>query len=87
MKKKHIPTRTCVGCRTAKAKKDLIRIVRIPDGSVLFDPSGKISGRGAYICSSKACFTKAVQAKQLQRALNTNIAPEVLEVLEQQLDD
>lgn len=87
MKRKHIPTRTCVGCRAAKAKKELIRVVRTPEGAVQLDLGGRVSGRGAYICASKDCFQKAIKTKQLQRALNVAIDGELIALLEKQLDE
>lgn len=86
MKPKHIPMRTCVGCRSAKPKRELIRIVKTPEGDVTIDATGKKSGRGAYICPSKACLHKVLQGKQLDRALNTEIDAELKVSLEQQID-
>jgi len=86
MKPKHIPMRTCVGCRETKPKKELIRIVRTPEATVEVDVTGKKSGRGAYLCPSKECLQKAIRGKQLERALNTTISPELHTALEQQLD-
>lgn len=86
MKRKHIPMRKCVGCHAVKPKKDLIRIVRTPEAAVEIDTTGKKSGRGAYICSSIECLQKAIQRKQLERALNIQIKPEIEVLLEQQLE-
>lgn len=67
--KKKIPIRTCTGCRQAKEKKDLIRIVRNKEGEVFADATGKQNGRGAYICPNKDCFEKAIRNKGLVRTL------------------
>lgn len=79
MKQKKIPQRMCVGCQEMKNKKELIRVVRAPDGTVSLDPSGKKAGRGAYVCSNEQCFTKAYKEKRLERALKHAVAPEVYE--------
>lgn len=63
------PTRSCVACRTERDKRDLVRIVRAPGGEVLLDPTGKASGRGAYLCADPACWTKALSTRAVQRAL------------------
>ena len=77
--------RMCVGCREMKEKKTLFRIVRDPEGNVSLDPTGKKSGRGAYICNSRSCFEKAVKTKALARALECTIPPEILETIQAQL--
>ena len=69
MKQKKIPMRMCVGCREMKPKKELIRVVRPPEGSVMLDRTGKAAGRGAYVCPSSACLEKARKAKTLERTL------------------
>lgn len=78
--------RTCVGCRTVKPKKELIRIVRTPEAAVEIDTTGKRSGRGAYICPSIECLQNAIKKRQLERALNIRIEPEIQVILEQQLE-
>lgn len=65
MKTRKVPMRMCVGCREMKEKKALLRIVRNAQGEISFDRIGKAPGRGAYICKSKECLTKAVRQKQL----------------------
>ena len=67
MTTKKIPLRMCTGCREKKPKHDLIRIVRKPEGEIVIDTTGKISGRGAYICKSKECFEKAKKSNALSR--------------------
>ncbi|HHW08044.1 MAG TPA: YlxR family protein [Clostridia bacterium] len=82
---KKIPMRMCVGCRERKEKRQLVRIVRTPEGTVLVDPTGKKSGRGAYICPDVTCLEKVIKNKGLERALEVTIEPHVVEELRQQL--
>ena len=82
---KKIPQRQCMGCRERKAKKELIRVVRCVDGTVSLDFSGKLNGRGAYICPDAACLQKARKAKSLERSLEVPIGQEVYDRLEQEL--
>jgi len=81
MKQKKIPQRMCVGCQTMKAKKELLRVVRTPEGAILLDPTGKKSGRGVYVCPREECLAAAVKAKRLEKALEHPISQEVLEQL------
>ena len=76
-KRKHIPIRTCVACRETDEKRDLMRIVRQMDGSVLYDSKGKISGRGAYVCARPECVALAQKRKQLERSLKVSGIPTV----------
>jgi uncharacterized protein len=69
----NLPTRTCVGCRTARPKRELIRLVRIPGPTVVVDPSGKLNGRGAYLCPDDACWTQAQRRRGLERALSVRL--------------
>ena len=66
---KKIPMRMCVACREMRAKKDLMRIVRTEDGTLLLDNTGKRNGRGAYLCRDAACVQKALKTRALERAL------------------
>jgi len=81
MKPKKIPQRMCVGCQTMKTKKELLRVVRTPDGDIVLDSSGKKAGRGAYVCNNEQCLTKAVKEKRLERALQHAIEPQIYELL------
>lgn len=81
MKTKKIPLRMCNGCMEMKPKKELIRVVRSPEGEVTVDLTGKKSGRGAYICKSQECLEKAFKAKRLSRNLDTQISEEVYDRL------
>lgn len=84
---KKIPMRQCVGCREMKPKKELIRVVRSPEGTVSLDFKGKLPGRGAYVCLNPACLAKARKSKALERAFATTLPPEVYEALEQQMKE
>ena len=78
---KKIPQRQCMGCRERKAKKELIRVVRGTDGNVTLDFSGKLNGRGAYLCPDPQCLKKAQKAKSLERSLEVPIPEEVYDRL------
>lgn len=73
---KHIPQRTCIGCRETRPKRELVRIVRNTSGAVEVDPTGKKSGRGAYLCKAKGCWEAALKKERLDRALRMKIAQE-----------
>lgn len=87
MKQRKIPMRKCVACQEMKPKKELIRIVRTPENEVKWDPTGKVSGRGAYLCAQEACFALAEKKKLLERALKTNIGEEVYATLREQMKE
>ena len=70
---KHTPQRTCVACRQVKAKRELIRLIRTPDGDIELDETGKKNGRGAYLCPSTECWEKALSGKQLERTLRLTL--------------
>ena len=82
---KKIPQRQCMGCRERKAKKELIRVVRGTDGNVSLDFSGKLNGRGAYICPNPECLKKAQKVKSLERSLETPIPEEVYDRLAKEM--
>ena len=85
--KKKVPERKCIGCSEKKAKNELIRVVRLPDGGgIEIDRTGKKSGRGAYVCPDPACLKKARKSKALERAFETSIPPEVYDALEAQME-
>lgn len=77
MKQKSIPMRKCVGCGEMKPKKELIRIVRSPEGDISADVTGKKSGRGAYICPDPECLKKAEKGRRLERAFECVVSPDV----------
>ena len=85
-KPRKIPQRQCVGCRTMKDKKALIRVVKTPEGEVVLDVSGKKSGRGAYVCPDSACLKKARKSRALERAFELTIPDEFYDALEQQME-
>ena len=84
---KKIPMRQCLGCREAKPKKELIRVVRSPEGEISLDFKGKASGRGAYICANAECLNKARRIKALERALEHGIEDEVFYRLASEITD
>lgn len=73
MQQKKIPVRRCVGCNAQRPKRELVRVVRSPDGEVSIDLTGKKAGRGAYLCPSAACLAKARKAKRLERGFEVPI--------------
>lgn len=85
MQTRKVPIRRCVGCGEGKPKKELVRVVRSPEGEISLDTTGKKPGRGAYICPDPACLAKARKAKRLERAFEQPIPPEVYEILEEQI--
>ena len=87
MQQKKIPQRQCMGCRERKEKRELIRVVRAPDGGVSLDFRGKAPGRGAYICPEMACLKKAIRSKALERSLEVAIPEEIYARLEQEMEE
>ena len=85
MKPRKIPQRRCCGCGESFPKKELIRVVRTPDGTVQMDFTGKLSGRGAYVCRSLTCFKKARKANRFAHALEMAVSDEVLNALEEEV--
>ncbi len=82
---KKIPQRQCMGCRERKAKRELIRVVRTTDGNVCLDFSGKLNGRGAYLCQNPECLQKAQKSKALERSLEVPIPDEVYQRLAKEM--
>ncbi|MGN1234873.1 MAG: RNase P modulator RnpM [Christensenellaceae bacterium] len=82
---KKVPMRQCVSCRQQKPKKELCRIVREKDGTILVDRTGKNPGRGAYICTDPACFQKLKKTRGLNRAFSTEVPLEIYERLEEEI--
>ena len=83
---KKIPMRQCLGCREMKPKKELIRVVRSPEGAISLDFRGKAPGRGAYLCRSGECLKKAVKSKALERAFSAQIPQDVYERLQREME-
>ena len=86
MQQRKIPLRRCTGCNEQKPTKELVRVVRSPQGEIALDRVGKMPGRGAYLCPSAQCLAKARKAKRLERALDAQIPPEVYERIEQEIE-
>ena len=82
---KKIPQRTCMACQEKKDKRDLVRIVRSPEGEISVDLTGKKPGRGAYICPNLECLNKVIKSKRLERSLETAISQDIYESLKEQL--
>ena len=83
---KKIPIRQCVACREHREKALLARVVRKPDGQVVYDGRGKVPGRGAYLCRNVACLERAVRSKALSRALEVEIPEEMFDTLRAQME-
>lgn len=83
---KKIPMRQCMGCRERKPKKELIRVVRSPEGVVSLDFKGKAPGRGAYVCPNEECLKRALRSKALDRNLEVTVPETVLDELKKELE-
>jgi predicted RNA-binding protein YlxR (DUF448 family) len=83
---KKVPLRKCLGCMSSFPKKDLVRVLKTPEGEVVIDLGGKKSGRGAYICKNSQCLKKALKAKRLQTSLETEIPDTIIGELEKELN-
>ena len=83
---KKIPMRQCLGCREMKPKRELIRVVRSPEGEISLDFKGKASGRGAYVCPDAQCLKKAVKARALERAFSCQIPQDIYDKLNEQME-
>ena len=86
-KKKKMPLRICLGCRIQKEKKELIRVVRTPEGEIELDTTGRKAGRGAYICSDVTCLKRAIKGKVLEKSLKRSIPQEVVTRLVEKMED
>lgn len=84
-KTKRIPERRCTGCGESFPKKQLIRIVRSPEGEVSLDFTGRKNGRGAYICPKSACLKKARKSGRIARSLEAQISDEMYKILEEEV--
>ena len=80
------PKRMCIGCRGSFDKKDLIRIVRTPEGSIVLDRTGKAAGRGAYLCDNIECFKKCIKSKLLNKAFKVFVPEHVYNDLLEKFD-
>ena len=79
---RHVPQRTCIVCRQVRPKRELIRVVRTPDGHVQLDPTSKKSGRGAYVCARRSCWDIALKKGKLEREFETTLSAEDRAALE-----
>ncbi len=87
MKPKKIPLRRCVACREMKGKKELLRVVKSPEGEIFLDRTGRMNGRGAYLCNNPECFMKARKTRALNREFQMEIPDEIYEGLEKQMEE
>ena len=83
---KKVPIRMCTGCREGKHKKELVRIVKSPEGEISVDLTGKKSGRGAYICRDEKCLAKARKSRSLERAFGCEISADIYERLSEEIE-
>ncbi|MGD8237250.1 MAG: YlxR family protein [Armatimonadota bacterium] len=86
-RRKRVPQRSCVACGAQGAKRELLRVVRTPQGAVAYDPTHKAPGRGAYVCRDKRCVEKAMRSRALSRSLKAPVAPDVLRVVAEAIDE
>ena len=84
---KKIPLRQCIGCREMKEKKNLIRVVKTPEGDYLLDATGKANGRGAYLCKDKACLERAISGHGLEKSFHEAISKEIYDALKAEFEN
>ncbi|MBR4357926.1 MAG: YlxR family protein [Butyrivibrio sp.] len=84
---KKIPTRKCVGCGEMRDKKEMIRVIKTPEGEICLDVTGRANGRGAYICNSAECLKKAVKNRGLEKSLKAQIPGDILEQMNKELGE
>ena len=82
---KKIPMRMCTGCGERKPKKELVRVVKSPEGEISIDRTGRSPGRGAYVCPNPECLKKAKKSRRLEKAFASQIPEEVYDALEKEL--
>ena len=87
VKPKKIPTRQCLGCNEHKPKKELLRVLRTPEGEITLDFTGKKSGRGAYICFDTKCLKKARKSGRISSNLEVDIPEEIYDRMERELEE
>lgn len=86
MTNKKIPMRQCIGCGEMKAKKEMTRVIKNPEGEFLIDATGRMNGRGAYVCVNTECLHKAVKNKGLERSFKTPIPRDVYDLLAKEME-
>jgi predicted RNA-binding protein YlxR (DUF448 family) len=79
--RRHIPQRMCVACRTTEGKRELVRVVRTPNAGVQVDITGKLPGRGAYLCKNRTCWEQSLRSQRLNQALKTTLTAEEIAAL------
>ena len=84
---KQIPLRQCTGCREMKPKNELVRVIRTPENDICLDKTGRVNGRGAYICQNTECLKRAIKTKGIERALKVNIPEEIYDAIGKELID
>jgi hypothetical protein len=84
---RHIPQRSCIACRQVRGKSELLRIVRTPPGAVEVDRTGKLAGRGAYVCRDESCIAQAIKQKKLGRALGVAVDQSIMDEVRSCLGD
>ncbi|MEI6578145.1 MAG: YlxR family protein [Eubacteriales bacterium] len=87
MPKRKLPLRKCMGCNEMKPKKELVRVVKSPEGEISLDLKGRKPGRGAYVCHDMSCLVKARKTKRFERIFECQIPEEVYELMEKELKD
>ncbi|MBE6684241.1 MAG: YlxR family protein [Ruminococcaceae bacterium] len=86
-KMRKVPMRQCLGCNEHKPKREMIRVVRTPEGAVELDFVGKKSGRGAYICPKRSCFAKARKSKRIENILEVKLPEEIYDAMEKSISE
>lgn len=86
MSTKKFPQRQCIGCGEMKNKKEMIRILKTPEGEFVLDATGRKNGRGAYLCPTMECLKKAIRMKGLERSFKMAIPKDVYEALEKEME-
>ena len=84
---KKIPLRKCTGCGEMKPKKELVRVIKTVDEQILMVLTGKMNGRGAYVCRDEECLKRAIKTKAIERSLGVNVSDEVYEQLKKELGE
>ena len=82
---KQIPVRQCIGCREMKPKNQMFRIIRTPENEIRLDKTGKMNGRGAYLCPNVECYRKAIRSKAIERALKLEIPEDIYKAIGEEL--
>ncbi len=85
MRNVKIPLRMCSGCMEHKDKKQLVRVVKTPDNQIMLDTTGKLNGRGAYICKNTECFLKALKARRFEKVFNCQLSEDVISDINREL--